>query len=159
MSAPPATSNKIQIKRTSVTGRTPNTTTSANGSFIDTGELALNLTDGKMFSSNGSVFFEVGANLTNLTVSSNASLAKIVANGSTGTNGQILFSTGGAMYWGDATSVTGIFPLGDYGTISGNTNFDVFGVSLDTTYDAHAPGAFTIINLEFMENIDDGGSF
>jgi hypothetical protein len=157
MSAP-AGSNKIQIKRTAISGRTPNTTTSANGSFIDTGELALNLTDGKMFSSNGSVFFEVGANLSNLTVTSNASLGKIVANGNFGSNGQTLFSDGTTMYWGSA-GAAGIFPLGDYGTISGNTNFDAFGVSLDTTYDAHAPGAFTIINLEFMENIDDGGVF
>lgn len=150
--------NKIQIKRTAVSGRTPNTTTSANSSFIDTGELALNLTDGKMFSSNGSVFFEVGANLSNLTVTSNASLGKIVANGTFGSNGQILFSNGTAMYWADSSAAAAIFPLGDYGTLAAN-NYDAFGVSLDTIYDAHAPGAFTIINLEFMENIDDGGSF
>ncbi len=55
--------NKIQIRRTTVTGRTPNTTEPTNTQYIDTGELALNLTDGKMFSSNGTVYFEVGANL------------------------------------------------------------------------------------------------
>ena len=60
--------NKIQVKRTTITGRTPNTTNSGNTHFIDTGELALNLTDGKMFSSNGTVYFEVGANLANQTV-------------------------------------------------------------------------------------------
>lgn len=66
--------NKLQIKRTSVTGRTPNTTNAANSHFIDTGELALNLTDGKLFSSNGSAYFEVGSNLSNLSVSSNTSI-------------------------------------------------------------------------------------
>lgn len=66
--------NKLQIKRTSVTGRTPNTTNSGNTHFIDTGELALNLTDGKMFSSNGSAYFEVGSNLSSLSVTSNTSV-------------------------------------------------------------------------------------
>ena len=51
--------NKFQIKRTSVTGRVATTST------IDVGELALNITDGKMFSSNGTVIFEIGANVDN----------------------------------------------------------------------------------------------
>lgn len=78
--------NKFQIKRTSVTGRTPNTTNSANGGYIDTGELALNLTDGKMFSSNGTVSFEVGANLSSLSVTGNTTVIGTVnlsANGIT----------------------------------------------------------------------------
>ena len=73
--------NLFQVKRTTVSGRTPNTTNSGNSQYIDTGELALNLTDGKMFSSNGSVQFEVGANLTNLNVSANVNAANIHANG------------------------------------------------------------------------------
>lgn len=152
------TGNKIQIKRTSISGRTPNTTTSANGAFIDAGELALNLTDGKMFSSNGSVFFEIGANVTNLNVTSNANITRLVANGTTGSNGQTLFSDGSVLYWSDPVSAVSVFPLGDYGTLA-NDNFDAFGVSLNVIYDCHAPGAFTIVNLEFSENIDDGGSF
>jgi hypothetical protein len=52
---------KFQIKRTSVSGRTPNTTNSANSSYIAAGELALNLTDKKMYSSNGTNYFEIGA--------------------------------------------------------------------------------------------------
>lgn len=62
--------NKIQIKRTSITGRTPNTTSSGNSSFIDTGELALNITDGKLFSSDGTNYIEVGANLQSINVAS-----------------------------------------------------------------------------------------
>jgi len=90
---------KLQIKRTSVTGRLPNTSDPANTSYIDAGELAINLTDEKVFSSNGTLVFEVGANLTNLTVSSNASLKAIVANGNIGTNNQVLVSNGTGIYW------------------------------------------------------------
>lgn len=60
--------NKFQVKRTTVSGRTPNTTNAANTQYIDAGELALNLTDKKMFSSNGSALFEVGANLASIVV-------------------------------------------------------------------------------------------
>ncbi len=52
----------FQIKRSSVTGKVPNTTT------LSIGELGLNLTDQKLFSSNGTGVFELGANLTNQTV-------------------------------------------------------------------------------------------
>lgn len=55
-------SAKIYIKRTAVSGRVPNT------SVLDTGELALNMTDGILYGSNGSVIFEIGANLTSLSV-------------------------------------------------------------------------------------------
>ena len=61
--------NKIQFKRTTISGRTPNTTNSGNTSYIDAGEFAVNLTDQKIYSSNGTVSFEVGANLTSLAVS------------------------------------------------------------------------------------------
>jgi hypothetical protein len=52
--------NKFQIKRTSISGRTPNTTNSGNTTYIDAGELALNLTDGKLFTSNGTSIIEFG---------------------------------------------------------------------------------------------------
>ena len=51
--------NVFKIKRTSTTGRAANTSTLTNP-----GELALNMTDGIMYSTNGSSVFEVGANLT-----------------------------------------------------------------------------------------------
>jgi hypothetical protein len=53
-------STLIQIKRSSTAGITPNTTNSANASYIAAGELALNLTDQKLFSSNGSTLIEFG---------------------------------------------------------------------------------------------------
>ena len=52
--------NLIQVKRTSVSGRAANTSTLSNP-----GELAMNMTDGILYSTNGSVIFEVGANNTN----------------------------------------------------------------------------------------------
>ena len=67
--------NKFQIKRTTVSGRTANTTNAANASFIDKGELAFNLADRKLFSSDtANNLFEVGSNLTNLSVTSSAVL-------------------------------------------------------------------------------------
>jgi hypothetical protein len=59
--------NLIQIKRTSVSGRKANTTTLTNP-----GELALNMADGIMYSTNGTVVFEIGANTTSLNVTGNA---------------------------------------------------------------------------------------
>lgn len=52
--------NKLQIKRTTVAGRLPNTTNVANTTYIDAGELAINVADGKLFSSNGSALIEFG---------------------------------------------------------------------------------------------------
>ena len=69
--------NKFQIKRTSTTGLLPNTTNSGNTSYIAAGELAINLIDEKMVSSNGSATFEIGANLTNLSVQSSVITANL----------------------------------------------------------------------------------
>jgi hypothetical protein len=55
-------SSKIYTKRTSIAGKVPTT------SNIDTGELALNLRDGRLYSSNGTNVFEVGANVHSLSV-------------------------------------------------------------------------------------------
>jgi len=75
--------NKIQIKRTTVTGRTPNTTNSSNTRYIDAGELSLNLTDAKLFSSDGTNYFEVGSNLNSIAVggtfTANATLVNAAA--------------------------------------------------------------------------------
>lgn len=105
---------KFQIKRTSVSGRSPNTADPANTSYIAAGELAVNLTDEKLFSSNGTVAFEVGANLTSLSVntisignssvnttlnSTAIAVSTIIANGAFGSNGQALFSNGTSLYW------------------------------------------------------------
>jgi len=99
--------NKFQIKRTGVAGRQPNTTNTSNSSYIDVGELAFNFADGILYSSNGSVLLELGANVTNQTIT-----GALSANGSVGIDGQALFSNGNGIYWGDVeTSGSGDFNI------------------------------------------------
>lgn len=84
----------FQLRRNTVSGTRPTTTT------VSTGELAINTTDGILFSANTTAIFEVGANNTNIRVTGNATINAIVANGSTGSNGQVLLSNGTGIYWG-----------------------------------------------------------
>lgn len=95
--------NTIPIvhKRTAVSGRLPEAANTANTRYIYPGELSINLTDKKVHSSNGSVIFEVGANVSTLNVGS------ILANGSLGTDGYHLMSNGTAVYWSDDRGYTG----------------------------------------------------
>jgi len=86
--------NRIQVKRTTISGRQPNTTNSGNSSYIAAGELALNLTDGILYSSNGSSIIPVGANVVNLNVTGG-----LKANGSYGLPTQVLSSNGNGIYW------------------------------------------------------------
>jgi hypothetical protein len=119
--------NKIRIKRTSVTGRTPNTTNSGNSQYIDAGELALNLTDKKLFSSNGSTYFEVGSNVSTLAVNA------ISANGTIGTAGQVLTSNGSVVYWDTLSSggITVRSTAGNGGTVN-TTVTNVTAINFDT---------------------------
>jgi hypothetical protein len=84
---------KIQIKRSSVSGNAP------SASNIDTGELALNLADGVLYSSNGTAIFEVGANVSSLKVNG------ITYPTSDGTDGQVLSTDGSGTL--SFTSVSG----------------------------------------------------
>lgn len=61
--------SKILVKRSASTGNAPNT------AQLDSGELAINTTDGVMYSANGTTVFEVGANLTNLSVTVDATVS------------------------------------------------------------------------------------
>ena len=81
----------FKLKRSSVAGKVPNT------SSLSIGELGLNLTDRKLFSSDGTNVWETGANLTNLVVSSNATVNNLIvtqvyANGSLGNNNYQILS-------------------------------------------------------------------
>jgi hypothetical protein len=80
--------NIVQVKRTSVAGRTPNTTSSGNSQYIAAGELALNMPDGILYTSNGSALIEVGANNTQQNISTNnltvGNTLFVVANGNVG---------------------------------------------------------------------------
>lgn len=90
----------FQLKRSSVAGKQPNTST------LSIGELAINITDKKLYSSDGSVVFEPAGNVTNLNVTSNAYINYLIANGYLGTSGKVLTSnSSGGIYW--ATSSGG----------------------------------------------------
>jgi hypothetical protein len=92
----------FKLRRSSVAGKVPNTST------LSIGELALNLTDRKLYSSDGTDVWETGANLTTLTVSTNTNVNNVIfpinggiyANGSFGLDTQVLKSNGSAIYWG-----------------------------------------------------------
>lgn len=94
--------NIIQVKRTSVSGRTANVTNSGNSQYINPGEFALNMADGILYSSNGSALIEIGANNVNARVSNTITLNSINAAGSIGTAGQVLsVNSSGGVVWQD----------------------------------------------------------
>jgi hypothetical protein len=73
----------LKIKRSSVQGKTPTT------GNLETGELALNLRDHKLFSSDGTSVFEVGANVAishigSLTVGNSSPYSLPTSDGDTG---------------------------------------------------------------------------
>lgn len=89
----------FKLRRSSVAGKVPNTATLAIG------ELGINLTDRKLYSSDGTNVWETGANLTTLAVSTNTNVNNVIfsgaiyANSSTGSSGQVLASNGTGIYW------------------------------------------------------------
>jgi hypothetical protein len=71
--------NRIQVKRTNVSGRTPNTTNSSNSQYIQAGEFALNMPDGILYTSNGSSLIAVGSNNSNVNVTNKLTANSITA--------------------------------------------------------------------------------
>ena len=107
---------KFLVKRTSSTGNAPNT------SQLQTGELALNLPDGRMYGSNGTIIFEIGANTSATSVGANnlfinATTARVnsaltigafTIPRTDGTANQVLTTDGsGAVTWEDGSSGAG----------------------------------------------------
>ena len=66
--------NRFQTKRTSTSGRTPNTTNSGNAQYIAAGEFGLNMTDKILYTSDGTNLIEVGANVTNQRITNSLSI-------------------------------------------------------------------------------------
>ena len=93
----------VKIKRSSVQGKAPTT------SDITTGEIALNTRDGKLFSSDGSSIFEIGANNTiakigTLTVGNTTPFTLPTTDGSAD---QVLTTDGsGTVTWADSSAGT-----------------------------------------------------
>jgi hypothetical protein len=61
-----AANTRFVVKRSSVGGKTPNTADPANSSYIAAGELALNMTDKILYTSDGSELITIGATQTTI---------------------------------------------------------------------------------------------
>ena len=104
----------IKIKRSSVSGNAP-----TNAQLQDA-ELAINTADGKLYSANSTAVFEVGANLSSLTVNAQAFPSE------DGGSGQILKTYGnGTLYWTNEAGAAGFsaFTMYEFVASTGQTNF------------------------------------
>jgi hypothetical protein len=142
--------NRIQIKRTTVAGRTPNTTNSGNSQYIAAGELALNLADNKLYTSNGSVLIDLTGSggggsvntaaqytFTNtITFSNTITVANISANGSTGSNGNVLMSNGTNLFYSNTKLMTIYYANG----VSAFNGADAIGVTGSAYVTVSQPG-------------------
>ena len=116
----------IKVKRSAVSGNAPNT------SNIDTGELALNTADGILYSSDGSNVFEVGANLTSLSVTGQTNLS---ANVAIDTN--VLFvDTVNNRVGINTTSLFGYYPIAMDMSGDGWQSVNILNTSANTTHSA-----------------------
>lgn len=130
----------FKLRRSSVAGKVPNTSTLAIG------ELGLNLTDRIIYSSDGTNIFEIGANNRNVQVTNNIfignssvntfinstsiSIKSVIANGSSGTNGYFLTSNGSSVFWAEPglDPIGGILPVYVQFTSNGSqTSFPISG--------------------------------
>ena len=174
-----ASQTSLQLKRTSVSGRSPNT------SILDTGELALNLADGILYSTNGTVVFEIGANTTssstdNLTLRSRGSVnfndsdnsnkvelrapTTVSANiaftlpGADGSNGQVITTDGsGNLSFADASG--GISNIVEDTTpqLGGNLDGQSFDISTSGSLIVESNGPSGAASVALKASIADPG--
>ena len=150
-------SSKIYIKRSSVAGKIPNT------SILGTGELALNLADKRMYSSDGSVVFEVGSNVHSLSVGAGG---LTVGNGAftfpnyDGGTGEFLKTDGaGNLSWATAAGALGSqFVSNSYfQPILANTNAYIASVAASNT--SVTSGSFASTNNTITFTRADSSEF
>lgn len=129
--------NRIQIKRTSVSGRAANVTSSGNTQYIAAGELALNMADGILYSSNGSSLITVGSNLVNQRVTGNLTVNAVIANGSLGLAGQVLTTNSTGVYWSTVTGGGGSGTAASFSLVNdqftGNGSVNTYTLSVAST--------------------------
>lgn len=152
----------FKLRRSSVAGKSPNTST------LSIGELGINLTDRKLFSSDGTNIFETGSNLTSLSVFSDVSIGNstvnttinstalsvksIVANGSLGTATQVLSSNGTGIYWATSSGSSGASRTYSVTTVSGTQNtFSTPENYVTGSTDVYLNGVH-LSNSEYSEN-------
>jgi len=92
--------NKIQIKRTNVAGRVPNTTNSSNSMYIAAGEFALNMADKQLYTSNGSSLITIGSSGTSLTLADSLRIGSIESS--------LLVVNSSSVFTGNANSNTSV---------------------------------------------------
>ena len=162
---------QFQVKRNAVSGVRPTT------SNIQPGELAINTTDGIMFSANSSAVFEVGSNLTSLAVGNSTVRNSINSTGiyvgDTTTNVVIantVSSFGGNLAVTGVANVTGNVTLGSAAFFVGNgvylTTVNATNITTGTLPYAqlgvnvvNTTGSFTITGLDtFQANLHTGNS-
>jgi len=142
----------FKIKRTTISGRVANTTTLSN-----VGELALNVTDGIMYSTNGSSIFAIGSNNINLNITGTATINAITANNFLGNPGQVLTSNGNGIYW-STTGSTLSSPVRQVYSADGLTNtFTVDGGYSANNLDVYINGVKLQMNIE--ANVQSGSTF
>jgi hypothetical protein len=147
----------IQLKRSSVAGKQPNT------AALSIGELAINITDQKLYSSNGTAIFEPAANVTNLRVTANASINSIVANGSLGTAGKVLTSNSvGGIYWatssgggGGSVNVDAQYTWTNTQTFTNGVTFNsvIIGTANSANYIGSLPAANVVSDNQLSSNL------
>lgn len=151
----------VKIKRSSVQGKAPTI------SDIQSGELALNTKDGKLFSSDGTTVFEIGANLHSLSVGTGGFS---IANGTLtfpttdGSNTQVLTTDGaGNLYWSTSTGQA-YATFKQYSFIASNnqttfSGFDKFGTPVGYTpnyISVYLNGVKLLANTDYTA--EDGSS-
>jgi hypothetical protein len=108
----------IQLKRSSVAGKQPNTST------LSTGELALNLTDKKLYSSNGTGIFEPASNVSSLYVGNSTVYTTVNSTSFSGSANSALNANNAnnSSYLGGIAAASYVQNT-DSRTLSGNLNF------------------------------------
>lgn len=104
----------IKIKRSAISNTPPNT------SNLDTAELAINTADGVLYSKGAGGVFEIGANVSSLTINAQAFPSE------DGGSGQILKTYGnGQLYWTNEAGAAGFsaFTLYEFIASNNQTNF------------------------------------
>lgn len=146
---------RFRVKRSTVSGITPTT------GDIASGELAINLPDRKLFTSNGTAVYELGSNLANLAVSGNVTIgstgdivltpgAGISANGSLGTAAQVLSSNGSSVYWAAADAGVSSIVSQQF-TANGTANsFTITGGYIPNAIEVYVTGVKKIPDTEVV---------
>ena len=134
----------VKIKRSSVQGKAPQV------ADLQSGELALNTRDGKLFSSDGSTVFEVGANTLNATIGTLTigNTNPYTLPNEDGSGGQVLTTDGAGNLTFQSPSTTGSDDDALGYTNSTITNYTLFvesQVNLGDLSDGNVTDAFGVL--------------